>query len=81
MDISFALLLSLLFAIFAQTLFLESSQFMSSHPEPEILAVVPPQSAASLPPSAFLNQGKEGGACAAVPFFSRFPPAKRHLFS
>jgi hypothetical protein len=81
MDRSFELLFMLVLAIFVQTLFLEPTQFMSSHPEPEILAVVPPQSAASLPPSAFLNQGKEGGACAAVPFFSRFPPAKRHLFS
>jgi hypothetical protein len=72
MDISFALLLSLLFAIFAQAHFLQQPQFMSCNLDLEMLALVLPLSSASVPPSAFLNQVKYGGACATVPAFRRF---------
>jgi hypothetical protein len=66
MDISFALLLTLILAIFAQALFLELQQFVSYHFKPEISTVVLAQLSASVPPSDLLNQQERGGACAAV---------------
>jgi hypothetical protein len=79
MDISFALLLMLVLAIFAQASFLARLQFLGYYLEPEILTVVRPLSSAPVPPSAFLNQGKDGSACAVVPVFSTFSSANRHL--
>jgi hypothetical protein len=72
MDRSFELFLMLVLAIFAQALFLEQPQFMSCNLDLEMLALVLPLSSASVPPSAFLNQVKHGGACATGPAFSRF---------
>jgi hypothetical protein len=45
---------------------------MSCNLDLEMLALVLPLSSASVPPSAFLNQVKHGGACATVPALSRF---------
>jgi hypothetical protein len=61
MDISFALLLSLLFAIFAQAHFLQQPQFMSCNLKLQMLAVVPPPLSTAVPPPVFLIQGKRGG--------------------